>query len=173
MHYLTQDEIKQLLREIPKQRQRLMLKVGFLHGLRVSEIVNLRKESIQGGFIQVQRLKGSLKTTQAYIKHPDPELDEAKELTALYKVLKPGEILFNMTRFGVYKLIQRAGKKAGLPLHKLHPHVLKHSCAKLGITAMPIDQVRQYLGHKNMNSTAQYLKADDEEATKAFAGIFK
>lgn len=173
MNHLTQDELKALLREVPNERQRLMIKVGFLHGLRVSELINLKREDVWGGFVKVQRLKGSLKTVQPWVQHPDPELSEAEDLTKLAKVLKPGERLFQMTRFGVYKLIKRAGTRAGIPDHKLHPHVLKHTCAMVGINTMGIHLVRQYLGHKSISSTGEYLKETDEAASSAFAGALR
>ena len=172
MKHLTIDELKALLKEIPDSRQRLMFKVGFLHGLRVSELINLVREDVQDGYVKVQRLKGSYKTVQPHVKHPDPELDEAEGLAALYGTLKNGERLFPMTRNGVYKLMQRAGKKAGIPTHKLHPHALKHSCAMVAIDKIGIQKVRQYLGHKSISSTGAYLNESDETASRAFARAF-
>jgi len=148
-----------------------MLKVAFLHGLRVTEFTSLTRESIKDGYLQVQRLKGSLKTVQPFVKNDDPDLDESVELSELYKALKPGERLFPMTRNGVYKLMQRAGERAGIPSHKLHPHALKHSCAMVAIDKIGIQRVRQYLGHKSIASTGEYLKESDETASRAFAGV--
>lgn len=172
MHHLALDEFKTLIREVPNDRQKLMLKVAFLHGLRVSEVINLRREDIKDGFVKVQRLKGSLKTVQPYVKSTDHEVDEAEGLQALYNQVKPKERLFPMTRNGVYKLMQRAGARAGIPSHKLHPHVLKHSCAVLSIDKMGIEKVQRYLGHKSGSSTLEYLKVSDDEASKAFSGVF-
>lgn len=173
MVHLSKDEIKSLLREVKKPLHKLMLKVTFLHGLRVSETINLTKEDIRDSYVKVQRLKGSLKTVQPYVSSTDPEIDEAKELHALYGTLKPGERLFPMTRNGVFKLMQRAGVKAGIPLHKLHPHALKHSCAMAGIKTTGIENVRQYLGHKTISSTGEYLRVADDEASKAVMGAFQ
>ena len=114
MKYLTQDEIKRLIKEVPNERYRLMFKVGFLHGLRVSELTALTKEH----------------------------------------------------------MMQRAGTRAGIPIHKLHPHALKHSCAMESIDKIGIQRVRQYLGHKSIQSTGEYLKESDESASRAFASIF-
>jgi integrase/recombinase XerD len=172
MKYLTQDEIKRLIKEVPNERYRLMFKVGFLHGLRVSELTALTKEHIRDGYVTIQRLKGSLKTTQPFVKHPDPELDEYVGLTKLYGTLEPHERLFPLTRSGVYKMMQRAGTRAGIPIHKLHPHALKHSCAMESIDKIGIQRVRQYLGHKSIQSTGEYLKESDESASRAFASIF-
>lgn len=172
MHYLTKDEFKALLRHVSNPRHKLMLKVGVLHGLRVSELIGLRKEDIQDGHVSVRRLKGSLHTIQPFVKVDDPELDESKELCTLYNSLQDGEFVFPMSRFNVNKIIEKAGKLAGIPRHKLHPHILKHSCAMWGIKKMDIHMVRQYLGHRSLSSTGEYLKANDEEASRAFSGVF-
>lgn len=171
MNHLTREDLCALLSDKKlTPRQRLMFKVGFWHGLRVSELVGLLSENIADGYVTVQRLKGSMKTHQRYQIHPDPLLDEATELTALVVLLAPGERLFPMTRFGAYKLIQRAGKRAGIAAHKLHPHILKHSIAMQTIKSAGIENVRQHLGHKNISSTGAYLKVSDEAASRAIAG---
>jgi integrase len=149
-----------------------MFKVAFLHGLRVSEVINLTKEDIRDGYIKVQRLKGSEKTTHLFVKSEDHEVDEAEGLQNLYSVLKPGELLFPMTRNGVYKLMQRAGKRAGIPAHKLHPHSLKHSCAMNLIDSISIHELKEYLGHKSLNSTGMYLNPDEETVSKKAAKVF-
>jgi integrase/recombinase XerD len=173
MVHLSKDEIKSLLREVKNPRHRLMLKVTMLHGLRVSEVINLTREDVRDNYIKVQRLKGSLKTVQPYVSSTDPELDEATELTALFGTLKPGERLFPVCRDTVNKLMLKAGTKAGIPRHKLHPHALKHSCAMITIKTTGIENVRQYLGHKTISSTGEYLRVADDEASKAVMGAFQ
>jgi integrase len=171
MNHLTQTEIKALLDNIPDERKKLMFKVGFLHGLRVSELINLTKEDIRDGYVKVQRLKGSLKTVQPFVNHPDAELDESAGLKDLFGTLSKGERLFPWTRNGVFKMMKKAGEKAGLPEHKCHPHTLKHSCAMV-VIGTGIENARQYLGHKNISSTGAYVRVSDEVASKAFAGAF-
>ena len=170
MHHITKDELKSLLREIPVERQRLMVLVSFLHGLRVSEVINLTGASIRDGHLTVPRLKGSLKTTQPFVYSADPELDEFHALTVLSKTALPKERLFQMTRFGVYKLIRRAGLRAGIPVHKLHPHALKHGCA-MAIIGAGIEYTRQYLGHRTISSTGEYVRVSDETASRKVAGL--
>lgn len=173
MKHLTVDEIKLLLSCVPNERNRLMLLVAFCHGLRVSELVELRKgTNVYPGHIKVNRLKGSEKTVQPWKKSADPILDEAAGLLKLIETLKNGERLFPMTTSGVAKLVKRAGVLAGLPPHKLHPHVLKHSCAMVMLTVAPINEVQKYLGHSSMASTGRYLRVSDEVASEAFAKAF-
>lgn len=173
MHSLSKEEFRSLLND-PKitPNQRLMFKVGFWHGLRVSELIGLVRENIADGYVTVQRLKGSLKTHQMYQSHPDPLLDEATELAALYETLKPGERLFSITRSGVQKLMTRIAKRQSLPRHKMHPHALKHTIAMQTIKKAGIENVRQHLGHKSIASTGAYLRTTDEEASLAITGAF-
>lgn len=177
MESLSREEYRTLLLdEKITPRQRLMFKVGFWHGLRVSELAGpkgLVRENIADGYVTCQRRKGSLKTHQKYQEHPDPLLDEATELRALYKELQPGEKLFPMTRSGVLKLMKRIGKRTGLPRHKMHPHILKHSIAMQTISVAGIENVRQHLGHKSIASTGAYLKCTDDQASLAIAGAFQ
>lgn len=173
MEALSRDEFRTLLtdRRITT-RQRLMFKVGFWHGLRVSELTSMVREDIVDGYVTVQRLKGSMKTHQKFQEHPDTLLDESVELRQLVKDLQPGERLFPMTRFGVHKLMQRMALRTELPRHKMHPHVLKHSIAMQSIKAAGIEMVRQHLGHKSIASTGSYLRASDEQASLAITSAF-
>lgn len=169
MQALDRSEIKRLLAEVPKDRQKLMLVVTFNHGLRVSETINLTGRSIRDGFVTVQRLKGSMKTIQPYMSSTDPDLNEVPGLTELANTVGPNELLFKMTRFGVYRLMQRCGERAGIPKHKLHPHSLKHAICLATIHTAGIENVRQWVGHKSISSTGSYLRVTDEAAGKAVA----
>ena len=169
MQALTRAEIKKLLAEVPTDRQRLMFVVTFNHGLRVSEVINLTGNSIRDGFVTVQRLKGSLKTIQPFMSNSDPEFDEVERLTELARTAGANERLFPMDRYAVYYLMQKCGKLAGLPKHKLHPHCLKHAVALATIHTAGIENVRQWLGHKSISSTGEYLRVSDDAAAQAVA----
>jgi integrase len=164
MQHFTIEELKGLLAQVKNKRQRLMILVGFWHGLRVSELTRLRGADVKDGYIDCQRLKGSLRTIQPFIHHDDPDLDESLDLFALAREVGQNERLFPMTRDGVLKLMKRAGKRAGIPEHKLHPHTLKHSIAMQTISKSGIENVRQWLGHKSIASTGEYLKVSDDAA---------
>lgn len=173
MTALTKNEIRLLLAEAHKDNTVywLMLLVAFSHGLRVSEVINLRKRDIESGYITVRRLKGSLKTTQPLVSSSDPVLDEKTVLEAYVKVLPdPDTRLFPTTRMTAWRKVQKYGLAAGIPKHKCHPHVLKHTIAMLSIKKAGIENVRQYLGHKSLSSTGAYLRVSDDEASEAVTG---
>lgn len=169
-HHLSRDEMKLLLESVPNTRNRLMLLTGYNHGLRVSELVNIKGVDIRDGYLVVKRLKGSLKTIQPFVRHTDPTFNEAPGLEELARTLGPRERLFPMTTSGVAKLMQRTGSRIGIPRHKLFPHNLKHSIAHATIQAAGIENVRQWLGHKSISSTGAYLRVTDEAAAKAILG---
>jgi len=156
MDHLTKDELKGILEHIKKPWQKLMIVVAYNHSLRVS------------GYLTVRRLKGSDKTIQKLVEHPDPELSEKVAIEALCATKGYNDKLFPMTRFGVYKLIERAGTKAGVPAHKLHPHILKHTAAMHMIKKAGIEMVRKRLGHKSIASTGAYLRVSDHVADEAY-----
>lgn len=178
MQHLTIPEIKLLLAEVPKPRQRLMFLVAFCHGLRVSELINLLGENIQHGRLYCERLKGSEATKHNFWKSDDPDLDETVALAELAKAVKPKERLFPMSASGVLKLMKRCGIRAGIDPMKLHPHALKHSCvrsllrSKTNPNGAELHEVQTYVGHANIQSTAMYTVLTNEEACNAVAGKF-
>lgn len=148
-----------------------MLLVGYWHGLRASEIISLTPAHFNDGYLTVQRLKGSKKTTQPLMAHSDPLLDErtaVPRFLASFPSNSTGR-LFPISRARLDDIIKHDGKLANIPAHKRHAHVLKHSVALHMIREAGIENVKQYLGHKSGASTMEYLKASDEEAAAAIA----
>jgi integrase len=166
---LTREQLQALLTAARAKRERdyLMIWLAFVCGLRASEVVALTPDNFDGEHITVQRLKGSLKTTQRLFEQADPLLNGRESLFALVRNVRGKQRLFPVTRERFWQLVQEHGKTAGLPKHLRHPHVLKHSIAMQTIGTAGIENVRQHLGHKSMSSTGEYLKVTDEQAGTA------
>lgn len=171
MEHLSREQLLDLLRRAKEKSERdwLLLLVTFWHGLRASEAVNLTPAHFRDGYITIQRLKGSLRTTQPLVADADPLLDEKNALAHWMEKNCAGnsERLFSVSRHAFYRIMRRHGRAAGLPAHLCHPHVLKHSIAMQTIREAGIENVRQYLGHVSIASTGEYLKVDDEAASSA------
>lgn len=150
-----------------------MILVAYAHGLRVSEVVSLKREDIEGGFLTVQRLKGSLKTTQPLMEHKNPLLNERQRLLAYMTGMHAKQRIFPITRQHCWWLFRKYGKAAGIAKHLCHPHTAKHSTAMHTIHSAGIENVRQWLGHRNMSSTGEYLKVTDSEAGRAISKAIK
>ncbi len=146
----------------------LLFAFQYIHSHRISEVLSLTPENFDSGFVTVQRLKGSFKTTQPLVIHSEPLLNERPAVEALLATLQPTERLFGTLkkqnanyRFGKY------AKLAGLPKHKQHTHCLRHSRAMHTIKAVGIENVRQLCGHRSIASTGEYLKVSDSSAWAA------
>jgi integrase len=170
MTHLTRDELLALLTAARQHSERdwLLLLVTFSHGLRASEAIRLTKAHFKDGHITVKRLKGSLKTTQALLSNAEPLLDEKNAVETYLSTLGPKEKLFPVTRFGFNYIMKRHCATGGIPAHKAHCHALKHTTAMTAIRS-GVENARQYLGHKSLNSTGAYLRVSDEKASLAFA----
>jgi integrase len=141
----------------------LLILLSVNHGLRVSEVLSLTSENFKDGHLVIQRLKGSMKTTQKLLPN---------EVTALaeYAVTDPSGRLFPICRKTAWSHMKTLGAMAGIDSIKCFNHALKHTCGKLGLKGgMTLPELQTYLGHKSGASTMAYLREDDETASAAFA----
>jgi len=165
IHSLTKDELKRLLSAAKEENQLhwLAIIVAFTHGLRASEVCEMTAVQIKDGYLTVKRKKGSLQTTQKLIG------EETEPLESLVFGRDKNFRLFPWSTRWFQKLVHKYGEKAGIPYHKSTPHKLKHTCAMLGIEGgIKIHELQQKLGHKNLDSTGQYLKINDDQAGEAW-----
>lgn len=169
MKSLTKDELSRLLTVAKKcsERDHLMILVAFWHGLRASEVVNLRGRDIRFGHVRVKRLKGSDTTIQPYKCDSNPLFDESIPLDKLDDVKDDDTLLFPMTRQNFYRLVRKYGYMAGIPAPKCHPHVLKHTFGRLYIDTLGVPKMQKRLGHKSGSSTLKYTEFSEDEVNAA------
>lgn len=146
----------------------LMILVAYLHGLRASEVVAIKRDDVKDGHLIVAREKHSERTVQPLLSSANPLLSERQAM--IEKALKtpPFRPLFNVTRQTFFNYIRRHGQAAGIPAHLCHPHNLKHSCGTHmyeQTKSLPI--VQKWLGHVEGSSTLVYLNTTQGEASKA------
>ncbi len=172
---LTKEQLLALLGAARAHRERdwLMILVAYSHGLRASEVVHIQAEDVQDGHLTVSRLKGSLRTVQPLVSDENPLLDEARGLSDYLRLPLRNQRLFPVTRQQFGRIVARHGRTAQIPARLAHPHVLKHTLAMQTIHSAGIENVRQYLGHKSMSSTGEYLKLSDAEAAAAIQKALK
>src|SRR6185437_8745455 len=125
---------------------------------------------LKHGSIVIDRLKGSLRTTQAVTEHRgEPLLNELKAIREWLRSRRDdgSDYVFNSQKGGrldrsqFFRLFRAIAAEAGLPLEKQHPHALKHSIAShLVLANVNLALVKQQLGHKSINSTMRYVMID-------------
>ena len=172
-NFLNRDEIEKIIAatEVGKNsaRDECMLLMCFIHGLRVTELINLRVSDIELAIrrLSVSRLKNGLN-----VQHPL----QAREIIAIEQWLKiradyldadtPWLFLSKhggqLSRQQFYRLVRKYGEVAGLDV-QVHPHMLRHACGfALANKGLDSRVIQDYLGHKNSQNTAIYAAKNIE-----------
>ncbi len=156
---LTTDEIKKLIDITCNIKHKLIIKLLYGCGLRVSEIVNLRKEEVnfEEGLIHIKLSKGK---RDRFVKIPD----SLKEGLYSYSKLSESEIFFPSARGGeltkdtIQKIVQNSAKKAEIK-KRVYPHLLRHSFAThLLEQGTDLRIIQKLLGHSDIKTTQMYTQ---------------
>jgi type 1 fimbriae regulatory protein FimE len=161
MEHLTKIELEAILAVAKEHSERdwLAILVAYNHGLRISEVINLTPANFKDGHITVQRLKGSMRTTQPLVDN------ERAAIEAWIQPFRANQRVFTIQRSMLSKLFAKYARLARIPAHLRHFHVLKHSIAMHSIKAVNIASLQKYLGHTSLKSTGIYLNVDDKQAS--------
>jgi len=156
---LTFEEIKKLIENSKNIKHKLIIKLLYGCGLRVSEVVNLKKEDINfnEGLIHIKIAKGK---KDRFIKIPDSIVEE---LINYYK-LNESEILFSSNRGGklttatIQAILKNSAKKAKLK-KRVYPHLLRHSfTTHLLEQGTDLRIIQKLLGHSDIKTTQIYTQ---------------
>jgi integrase len=152
--HLTETEVEKLIGVAKDNRyghrDATMILVAYRHGLRASEICDLRWEQIDfnSATLHVRRVKNGKPST-----HPIRG-DELRALRKLQREAPRSPFLFVSERGGPFTtdsfnwMVKRAGERAGLPF-QVHAHMLRHAAGyKLASDGHDTRSIQDYLGHK-------------------------
>jgi integrase len=162
--HLTATEVERLIEAARRNRyghrDTTMILVAYRHGLRASEVCDLRWEQIDwnSATIHVRRVKSGKPST-----HPIRG-DELRALRKRQREAPKSPFVFVSERGGPFTTdsfnwtVKRAGQKAGLPF-QVHAHMLRHSTGfKLAGDGQDTRSIQDYLGHKNIQHTVRYTE---------------
>jgi integrase len=166
--YLTADEVEALMAAARQNRyghrDATMILIAFRHGLRASEVVDLRwdQADFSRAVLHVRRVKGGTPSV-----HPLSG-SEMRALRRLQRESDTGPFVFvsergaPFTTAGFARMMERAATSADLKL-KVHPHMLRHSCGfALANAGHDTRAIQAYLGHKNIQHTVRYTELAPE-----------
>ena len=163
--HLTPDEVERLIAAAKEgrwgHRDATMLLVAYRHGLRASELTDLRWDQIDftTANLHVRRTKKGTPATHPILG------DELRALRRLQREQTPkSPFVFTsergspFTTAGFARIVTAATQRAGLEI-KAHPHMLRHACGfKLANDGHDTRAVQAYLGHKNIQHTVRYTE---------------
>lgn len=169
--YLKVREIQKLLNAPTRKkvRDRLILRMLYRCGLRVSELCNLKIENVDlgDGTLMVRGGKGG-KDRLIPVDHQTMDMIEyfIEDATSGYIILS--ERNEKMSTRQIERLVADYGKKAGIEQH-IHPHMLRHSfavhCLKAG---MNLRTVQKMLGHSSLTTTQIYLDITGDDVKEDY-----
>ena len=155
---LSQEEIKLLFGAIENQKHRMILMIIYAGGLRVSELVNLRKDDI---FVDRMQLfiKGGKGKKDRYTVFSKKLLIDLQQYIKIYK---PSYWLFEGQDYGQYSvrsvqsILRQAVAKSGVNPYAT-VHTLRHSFAThLLERGTNLRYIQQLLGHSSTKTTELY-----------------
>jgi integrase len=163
--YLTESEVERLMAAAKGnrwgQRDATMILVALRHGLRASELVDMRWDQVDfaTASLHVRRVKQGTPSTHPILG------DELRALRRLQRDQVPkSPFVFTSERgapfatAGFARMIERAGAEAKLGF-KAHPHMLRHACGyALANKGHDTRALQAYLGHRNIQHTVRYTE---------------
>lgn len=169
---LEESEVARLIGAAREGRNRVLLKLLYVSGVRVSELCGLkwcdafaRKE---GGQITVFGKGGKTRTILLKPKVWQQLLDlqgAAKAADAIFPSRKGGGAL-DVSQ--VRRIVYAAARKAGLE-QKVSPHWMRHAHASHALDrSAPIHLVQATLGHASVSTTGRYLHARPTDSSSFY-----
>ena len=180
MEHLTGAEVDRLIDAAKRNRwghrDSTMILVAFRHGLRSSELTDLRWDQVDfaHAVLHVRRAKKGVPST-----HPIRG-DEMRALRKLQREQDPkSPFVFTSERNspfstgGFARMMRRAGVEAKLGF-KAHPHMLRHACGfALANKGHDTRALQAYLGHRNIQHTVRSAKCGRRAAPpRPFVAFF-
>jgi len=156
---LSVEEIRKMLDSTANAKHRLILKMLYGCGLRVSEVISLLRGDMNfgGGLIHVRLAKGM---KDRFVKIPE---SLSKELEN-YCGLSDDKWLFVSARGGklttatIQAIVKNSARKAGIK-KRVYPHLLRHSFAThLLEQGTDLRIIQKLLGHSDVKTTQIYTQ---------------
>lgn len=172
----TAQEVELIINQANNLHDKLLIKLTYEGGMRVSEVINIKRGEIDydnneirivGKGNKARRIVFS-KTTRSML------LDYAhtRDNFCPYLFIKETNLVERqLNRHQALNLIKRLAKKA-IPYKKATFHMLRHSRGRnLREARVDTMTIKDYLGHKNVNTTQIYTQVDQQLVRDEVKGI--
>ena len=172
---LPEEAVSRMVHLEPSPRNRMILRLLYAAGLRVSELSGLVWRDVQprdqdGGQVTVYGKGGKTRAVRIYngtftalqALRGDAALDEPVFQSRKGGALDPSQ---------VHRIVRAAAKRAGLE-ETVSPHWLRHAHASHSLDrGAPIHLVKETLGHASVATTGGYLHARPSESSGKYLGL--
>jgi integrase len=162
--HLSRDEVLALCKAARRNREgardAAAIWTAFNHGLRVSELCDLRWGDVrwEERKLMVRRLKGS-----ASGEHPLTEQDKRFLGPLRNKGQRPSDRVFTIGAAGFRKMLARLDLPADLAALAIHPHMLRHACGYDMVGRADLQARAAFMGHKRLENTVRYSRLNPDQ----------
>ncbi len=176
---LTREEVLALIDHASSDRNRVMLRMLYSCGLRVSELCGLQWRDLRsrqdGGQVTIygKGNKTRVVLIPASVWHDLQALKEKRptlptRTTPVFPSQKGGGALDPSQ---IMRIVRQAARKAGLDAN-ISPHWLRHAHASHSLDrGAPIHLVQNTLGHSSVATTGRYLHARPQDSSSKYLDL--
>lgn len=176
-HPLTTDQLKKVLKaaKLESRRDFCLLSIAANHAIRVTELARLRTADInlKDRTIYIRRLKGSNSTTEQLFDWEIAAISSWLDDKPAHELLFPSPQGGELCRMQLYRVFRYYSEIANNPAASRSPHAFRHTIGQsLADGGVDIKRLQGIMGHKNINSTAQYYSVSQRECDETKKRIF-
>lgn len=156
---LSKREVKLLIDNVHNSKHKLMIKLMYSAGLRVSELVSLKVRDLEfeQGLGWVRKGKGRKDRRFIIAESIKDELGSFVSGFGHDSYIFRGNKGFHLHQRSVQEIVKQACRKSGIR-KKVHPHTLRHSFATHLIeNGYDVNSVQSLLGHSSAETTMVYV----------------
>jgi len=162
--YLTQDEMRELINTAVDPRDNIIVKMLYATGVRVSELVNIKKEDIDFHRNTIKVFGKGAKERVVLV--PDAMI---AQIESYCQGLADDQKLFDLSIRTVERDIKMLAAKAGIN-KKVTPHKFRHSFATHMLqNGGNVVAIQKLLGHTSLNTTQIYTHYSVDELKDMYA----
>ncbi len=167
--YLSADEVQKIIDSTDIVRTKFIISILYASGIRVSELVQLNRDTIQDGMFTV--IGKGRKPRIAFLDarssfYLEKYLSTRKDRLDALIITKDGTRASAST---IQLIVRNAAERAGIE-KKVTPHTLRHSFATNYISNNGnIRHLADMLGHASLNTTAHYTHIVNNDLRREYA----
>jgi len=166
---LEKETVDEIIFRTSKPRNRIMLELMARGGMRISEVLGLRAQDVDGCKLTLKNPKTGKEAEVVFI--PQKVASRLREYIERRGIMSDQRI-FPLTYQGARAMVSKAGDQSAI---KLRPHDLRrHAATYASRSGTPLEIVSKViLRHANLSTTQRYLgKVSDVEALRWIDNLY-
>jgi integrase len=166
---LSQEQVLRVITQFVNPRYRFVCLVSAYSGLRLKNVVHLKRSEVnlKDGWLNI---KSQSKTGRPVSVPITPGLRKVFKLIKVWPLRDQDRFFPNISEKPISVQVGRSFKKAGIPWGSFH-HFRHFAACELINNGVPLEVVREFLGHSDIKSTLVYARLKGEKLQEAVSGF--